>query len=96
MAEVDVTPKEYINELSSNEKKELFELLAKNLKKNVDDELEMIKNKEKDKQQVIVTEYLRDLSEFELKKVLVNVLYVPSYSDDDALRNALESIVTAR
>lgn len=50
MAEVDVTPKEYINELSSNEKKELFELLAKNLKENVDDELEMIKNKEKDKQ----------------------------------------------
>lgn len=46
--------------------------------------------------QDVVSEYLQTLPPFELKRIFVNMFGIPNYYDDDALRKALEPIITAR
>ena len=43
-----------------------------------------------------VIDYLRDLQPYELRRVLCNVLYVGSYSDNTALMQALSSVIDAQ
>lgn len=45
---------------------------------------------------VIVTEHLKSLPKWDLKRVLCEVLSVDNYMDDAALKQALESVVWTR
>lgn len=85
-AQVDISVDEYLDKLDHNEKIELFEMLCEDLEKRV----------EEPKDEKYVTDYLSGLTPFEFKRILVNVLNVPNYYDDDALKTALEPIITAR
>ena len=85
-AEIDVSIDEYLDELDHSERVELFETLCEELGQRAEEP-----NDEK-----YVTDYLSVRSPFEIKRILVNVLGVPNYYADDALRNALEPIITAR
>lgn len=86
-AEIDVTIDEFLDELDSDEKKELFEQLCEELNSG-EEEIEEIKRD--------FVEHFRSLSDFDKRKFLVDALYVPNYYDDDALKGALEPILTAR
>lgn len=45
---------------------------------------------------VLVCDYLKNLSEWDFKRMLCNVLGVEHYMDDDGLRKAVERIVNVR
>ena len=45
---------------------------------------------------VIVSSYLKTLSEWDLKRILCDVLGVEHYMDDEGLRKATESIINVR
>lgn len=87
--EVNVTTEEFVEKLSNKEKLDLVDVLSKTAKKEGE---EFSKNRNKE----FVIEYLRGLSLYDKKRVLASALYVPSYVDDDAMRQALEPIITAR
>lgn len=84
--EVDISLDEYLDELDHSDKVELLEMLCEDLEQRV----------EEPKDEKYVTDYLSGRTPFEIKRILVNVLGVPNYYADDALRDALEPIITAR
>lgn len=45
---------------------------------------------------VLVRDYLKSLSKWNLKRILCDVLDVDNYMDDDGLRKATESIINVR
>ena len=45
---------------------------------------------------VLVCDYLKNLSSWDMKRMLCNVLGVEHYMDDDGLRKATESIINVR
>ena len=45
---------------------------------------------------VLVCDYLKNLSDWDLKRMLCNVLDVDNYMDDDGLRKGFETIINAR
>ena len=45
---------------------------------------------------VIVSSYLKTLSEWDLKRILCDVLGVERYMDDEGLRKAMKSIINVR
>lgn len=51
---------------------------------------------EQEDKNVVVTEYLKELSRWDLKRILCNVLSVDNYMDDDTLKKAFESVVWTR
>lgn len=81
--DVDYDVDEIIDIMSPAEKREMFEELAKGFKGNYFDE------------DLDVAKYLAKKPLFEQKKILCNALGVPSYYDQQALRLALETIITA-
>ncbi len=93
--EITIDVYDIINSCSTSEKRELYQELL--------DERECLSEKEKiqirkeeerlnfDK----MMEILRSMSHYELKKVLCDLLYVPSLHDSDSLRQALEPVVSA-
>ena len=52
-----------------------------------------IVNKAKEQE---VIDYLRSLQPYELRRILCNVLYVGSYSDNNAFMQALRSVIGAQ
>ena len=84
---VDIDVDDVIDSLSDKEKRELYEQLG--------DELEEGCNITHD-DNFDVGQYLSELSEYELKKVLCTALNVPSYMDEKALRERLEPIINAK
>lgn len=51
---------------------------------------------EPEEKNVVVTEHLKTLSKWDLKRVLCDVLGVEHYMDDDGLRKATEAIINVR
>jgi hypothetical protein len=51
---------------------------------------------EPEEKNVVVTEHLKTLSKWDLKRVLCSVLDVDGYMDDEGLKKALESVVNER
>lgn len=45
---------------------------------------------------VLVCDYLKNLSDWDLKRILCDVLGVEHYMDDEGLRKATESIINVR
>lgn len=45
---------------------------------------------------VIVSSYLKTLSEWDLKRILCDVLFIDNYMDDGALRHEFERIIHTR
>lgn len=82
-AEVDLGVDDIISEMSDDEKKEMYDALSDEFAHSAFDE------------SFDVARYLGNCKPFELKKLLCNALNVPSYYDEQALRNALEKIIKA-
>lgn len=85
---------EIVDELSSEEKHEMLDALAEDLEK--EDVAEQVALKTKRGARAAFVDYFRELSDFDKRKLLADALYVSSYYDDDALKLALEPILTAR
>lgn len=83
-AEIDVTVDEFLNELCDDERKELYESLK--------DEFGGTERIDKEKALM----YLRGLTPYDFKKLLVDALYLPSYLDGAALGRALKPIIDAQ
>ena len=84
--EVEISLDEYLNELNHDDKIKLLGMLCEDLGQRA----------EEPKDEKYVTEYLSNCAPFEIKRILVNVLGVHGYYADEALRNALEPVITAR
>lgn len=91
---IDYTVGEILDELSCEEKHEMLDALADDLEK--EDVAERIATKGKRGARTAFIEHFRDMSDFDKRKFLADALYVSSYYDDDALKNALRPIITAR
>ena len=87
-AEIDVTVDEFLNELDADERKELYE----SLKDEFNEENEETERKDKEKALM----YLRGLTPYDFKKLLVDALYLPSYLDGEDLERALKPIIDAQ
>lgn len=83
-AEINVTVDEFLKELCEDERKELYESLKD----------EFGEKERMDKENALV--YLRGLTPYDFKKLLVDALYLPSYLDGAALERALKPIIDAR
>lgn len=83
-AEINVTVDEFLDELDANEREELYESLK--------DEFEDTERMDKEKALM----YLRGLTPYDFKKLLVDALYLPSYVDGAALERALKPIIDAQ
>ena len=83
-AEINVTVDEFLDELDANEREELYESLK--------DEFENTERVDKEKALM----YLRGLTPYDFKKLLVDALYLPSYVDGAALERALKPIIDAQ
>ena len=83
-AEIDVTVDEFLDELCTDERKELYESLKDEFgeKERMDKEMAFM--------------YLRGLTPYDFKKLLVDALYLPSYVDGAALERALKPIIDAQ
>ena len=81
--DIDLDIDDIIAEMSNDEKVDMYNELAKELDHAEYDE------------SFNAAGYLSQLSPFEIKKVLCNALGVPSYHEDELLRNALEQIIKA-
>ena len=81
--DIDLDIDDIIAEMSNDEKVDMYNELAKELDHAEYDE------------SFNAAGYLSHLSPFEIKKVLCNALGVPSYYEDELLRNALEQIIKA-
>lgn len=91
---IDYTVGEILDELSSEEKHEMLDALADDLEK--EDVEEQVESKTKRGARAAFVEYFREMSDFDKRKLLADALYVSSYYDDDALKLALQPILTAR
>lgn len=86
---VDIDIDDIVESMNEDEKEELFDYLANDLDKAV---------KEFDCQtasRIDAEKYLGELPPYEIKKILCNVLDVPSYLDNKGLRDKLENIINA-
>ena len=83
---IDVDVDDVIDAMSETEKRELYEQLGDELNEDsnitVDDDFN-------------VGQYLESVSAYDLKKILCIALNVPTYCDEQALREALEPIIKA-
>ena len=95
-AEIDVSIEEFLNELNHDEKVELFERVLEQLNKDVNREVEKLEHDVAANKRSIMIDNFRNLAPFEQRKFLVDALYVSNDYDDDALKGALEPIITAR
>ena len=83
---VDVDVDDVIDNLSEQEKRELYEQLGEEL----DEDSNITHDDDFD-----VAQYLGGISNWNLKKILCLLLNVPSYHDEKTLRERLEPIITA-
>lgn len=87
---------EIVDELSSSERQKAFDKLADVLKSDAEAEVSMFEHELEIKKKAMFLDYFRELSDFDKRKLLADAFYVSSYYDDDALKLALEPILTAR
>ena len=85
--DVDVDIDDVIGAMDEEEKRELYEELGEELEERGNITLDDDFN---------VEQYLGEKPAFELKRILCNALGVPSYYDEQALREKLEPVIKAR
>lgn len=91
---IDIDIDDILWSCSKQEKKELLEALLQD--KDLKD-VPAAKNAQQEevrKERMAVTEYLEALPPYELKRVLCDVLNVPTYVDDNLLQQALDKLVS--
>lgn len=93
---VSLSVDEIVDELSSSERQKAFDKLADVLKSDAEAKVSMFEHELEIKKKGMFLDYFRELSDFDKRKLLADALYVSSYYDDDALKLALEPILTAR
>ena len=95
--DVEIDINGVINDMTAKDRRELFNELRERVLNDMDDEWEeMLKDVPSHDPKKLAEEIMRDLPPFEFKRVLIDALGIPSYYADEALRNALEPIITAR
>lgn len=95
--DVEIDINDVINDMTAKDRRELFDELRERVLKDMDEEeQEMLKDVPSHDPKKLAEEIMRDLPPFEFKRVLIDALGIPSYYADEALRNALEPIITAR
>ncbi len=85
--EITVFLDDILNKMTGKEKEDLYCELREELDKE---------QKSSEKEKAEITEHLRGMAPYEIRKILCNTLGVGSYVDDDALREALEPVIAAR
>lgn len=94
---VEIDIEDLLDDMTDKERRDVFDMLRKRILKDVDDaERGVIQDAPREDPVEIAKNVCRNLSLSEFHRFLVDVLYVPSYYDDDALRKELEPIITAR
>ena len=95
--DVEIDINDVINDMTAKDRRELFNELRERVLNDMDEEWEeMLKDVPSHDPKKLAEEIMRDLPPFEFKRVLIDALGIPSYYADEALRNALEPIITAR
>lgn len=95
--DVEIDIDDVINDMTAKDRRELFNELRERVLNDMDEEWEeMLKDVPSHDPKKLAEEIMRDLPPFEFKRVLIDALGIPSYYADEALRNALEPIITAR
>lgn len=95
--DVEIDINDVINDMTAKDRRELFVELRERVLNDMDEEWEeMLKDVPSHNPKKLAEEIMRDLPPFEFKRVLIDALGIPSYYADEALRNALEPIITAR
>lgn len=95
--DVEIDINDVINDMTAKDRRELFVELRERVLNDMDEEWEeMLKDVPSHDPKKLAEEIMRDLPPFEFKRVLIDALGIPSYYADEALRNALEPIITAR
>ena len=93
--EIDIDIDNIISSCSKREKKELYKALLED-----DDVLSEKEKMEKKREEQLAEKFhlmqtLEAMSQYELKQTLCNLLGVATYTDEAALRKALEPIIKA-
>lgn len=92
---VDIDIDDVLNAISTWEKRKLMEALSENTG-ILSEKDQNIQNKMvKQSGCLEFMQHLRSLTPYELKKTLCDLLNVPSYHDEQALRTALETVIKA-
>lgn len=95
--DVEIDINDVINDMTAKDRRELFNELRERVLNDMDEEWEeILKDVPSHDPKKLAEEIMRDLPPFEFKRVLIDALGIPSYYADEALRNALEPIITAR
>lgn len=84
-----------ISSCSRREKKELWQALLEDDDLLTAEERRKAEEEEKRQAEFMLMERLQAMSRYELKQTLCNLLGVGSYTDEPALRAALEQVITA-
>jgi len=92
---IDIGIDDIISSCSKREKKELYKALLED-----DDVLSEKEKMEKKREEQLAEKFhlmqtLEAMSQYELKQTLCNLLGVATYTDEAALRKALEAIIKA-
>lgn len=94
---VEIDFEDLLDGMTADERRDVFGMLRKRICRDVDDaERGVIQDAPREDPVEMAKNVCRNLSLSEFHRFLVDVLYVPSYYDDDALRKELEPIITAR
>ena len=93
--EIDIDIDDIIMSCSKREKKDLYKALLED-----GDVLSEKEKMQKEREEQLAEDFhlmqtLEDMSQYELKQTLCNLLGVATYSDEAALRKALEPIIKA-
>lgn len=93
--EIDIDIDDIITSCSKREKKDLYKALLED--GDVLSEKEKMQNEREEQQaeEFHLMQTLEAMSQYELKQTLCNLLGVATYSDEAALRKALEPIIKA-
>ncbi len=92
---IDIDIDDILCSCSRREKRELYEALIEDGTCLSDKEQQQKKCEERQRENFLLMETLQAMDNYTLKRTLCDLLGVPTLHDPDALRQALEPIVTA-
>ena len=93
--EIDIDIDNIISSCSKREKKELYKELLEDGDVLSEKEKMQKEREERQAEEFHLMQALEAMSQYELKQTLCNLLGVATYSDEAALRKALEPIIKA-
>ena len=94
---VEIDIEDLFDDMTADERRDVFDMLRNKIFEDVGDEERMeLQDAPRCDPMEMAKNVMRNLSPSDMRRFLVDVFYVPSYLDDDALRKELEPIITAR